>query len=40
VRFDPVKDFRPIAAVASSPFVITVGAGVPAESLAELIAYV
>jgi tripartite-type tricarboxylate transporter receptor subunit TctC len=40
VRFDPVKDFRPIAAVASSPFVITVGAGVPAETLAELIAYV
>jgi tripartite-type tricarboxylate transporter receptor subunit TctC len=40
VRFDPVKDFRPIAAVASSPFVITVGAGVPAESLAEFIAYV
>jgi tripartite-type tricarboxylate transporter receptor subunit TctC len=40
VRFDPVKDFRPIAGVAASPFVITVGAGVPAENLAEFIAYV
>ena len=40
VRFDPVKDFRPIAAVASSPFVITIGAGVPAESLAAFITYV
>jgi tripartite-type tricarboxylate transporter receptor subunit TctC len=40
VRFDPVKDFRPIAGVAASPFVITVGAGVPAENLAEFIGYV
>ena len=40
VSFDPIKDFRPVAAVAASPFVITVGAGVPASNLAELIAYV
>ncbi len=40
VSFDPIKDFRPVAAVAASPFVITVGAGVPANNLAELIAYV
>jgi tripartite-type tricarboxylate transporter receptor subunit TctC len=40
VSFDPVADFRPIAAIASSPFVITIGAGVPARNLAEFIAYV
>jgi tripartite-type tricarboxylate transporter receptor subunit TctC len=40
VRFDPVKDFSPIAAVAASPFVITVGADVPAENLAEFVKYV
>ncbi len=40
VTFDPVKDFKPVAAVAASPFVITVGGGVPASNLAEFIAYV
>jgi tripartite-type tricarboxylate transporter receptor subunit TctC len=40
VTFDPVKDFKPVAAVAASPFVITVGGGVPANNLAEFIAYV
>jgi tripartite-type tricarboxylate transporter receptor subunit TctC len=38
--FDAVKDFNPIAAVGASPFVITVGASVPANTLAEFIAYV
>jgi tripartite-type tricarboxylate transporter receptor subunit TctC len=40
VTFDPVKDFQPIAAVGASPFVITVGESVPANTLAEFIAYV
>jgi tripartite-type tricarboxylate transporter receptor subunit TctC len=40
VSFDPVKDFKPIAGVAASPFVITAGAEVPANNLAEFIAYV
>ena len=40
VSFDPVKDFAPIAGVASSPFVITAGGDVPASNLAEFIAYV
>jgi len=40
VSFDPIKDFRPVAAIAASPFVITVSAGVPANNLAEFIAYV
>ena len=40
VKFDPVKDFAPVAIVASSPFVITVGASVPARTLGEFIAYV
>src|SRR3979409_2645290 len=40
IKFDPVKDFAPVAIVASSPFVITVGASVPARTLGEFIAYV
>ncbi len=40
VTFDPVKDFKPVGAVAESPFVITTGADVPANTLADFIAYV
>lgn len=40
VDFDPIKDFAPISIVATSPFVITVGAEFPAGTLAEFIAYV
>jgi tripartite-type tricarboxylate transporter receptor subunit TctC len=40
VSFDPVRDFKPIAGIASSPFVITVGGSFPANTLAEFIAYV
>jgi tripartite-type tricarboxylate transporter receptor subunit TctC len=40
VRFDPVRDFKPIAGVAASPFVITVGGSFPANTLAEFISYV
>jgi tripartite-type tricarboxylate transporter receptor subunit TctC len=40
VTFDPVKDFKPVAPVGASPFVVTVGASVPANTLAEFIAYV
>jgi tripartite-type tricarboxylate transporter receptor subunit TctC len=40
VSFDENKDFKPISAVASAPFVITVGASFPANTLAEFIAYV
>ena len=40
VTFDPVKDFKPIAAIAGSPFVITVGGSFPAKTLADFIAYV
>jgi len=40
IKFDPVKDFAPIAIVASSPFVITISAAIPATTLAEFIAYV
>ena len=39
VTFDPVKDFKPIAAIAGSPFVITVGGSFPAKTLADFIAY-
>ncbi|HXW25986.1 MAG TPA: tripartite tricarboxylate transporter substrate binding protein [Xanthobacteraceae bacterium] len=40
VDFDPTKDFTPISIVATSPFVITVRSGFPADTLAEFIAYV
>jgi len=40
VTFDPVRDFKPIATVAQSPFVITVGGSFPANTLSELISYV
>src|ERR1700704_2709540 len=38
-RYDPVKDFTPVALVASSWTVFAVNPKVPANTLAELIAY-
>jgi tripartite-type tricarboxylate transporter receptor subunit TctC len=40
VDFDPMKDFTPIAILATGPFVIAARAGVPANTLAEFITYV
>jgi tripartite-type tricarboxylate transporter receptor subunit TctC len=40
ITYDPVKDFKPISIIATSPFVITVGKGVPVKTLAEFQAYV
>jgi tripartite-type tricarboxylate transporter receptor subunit TctC len=40
VSFDAMRDFTPIAAVASAPFVITVGESFPGNTLAEFIAHV
>ncbi len=40
VDFDPAKDFRPIAIVAMTPFVITARESFPASTLDELIAHV
>jgi tripartite-type tricarboxylate transporter receptor subunit TctC len=37
--FDPVKDFEPVTLVASTPSVLMVHSSVPANSVAELIAY-
>ncbi len=39
ITYDPIKDFRPISVVATSPFVITVNDKVPAKTLPEFIAY-
>ncbi|OVZ56592.1 ABC transporter substrate-binding protein [Pigmentiphaga sp. NML080357] len=39
IRYDPVKDFVPIANVGGNPFVITVNARVPARDVQELVAY-
>lgn len=39
VRYEPLRDFTPIAQVALGPVVLVLQKSVPAESLAELIAY-
>ena len=39
LRFEPLKAFAPVAAVARVPNVLVVHPGVPATSLAELVAY-
>lgn len=40
ISYDPINDFAPVAVVATSPFVITVGEAVPVKTLPELIALV
>ena len=39
LRYDPIKDFTPIARVADLPFALAVHPGVPAKTLKEFIAY-
>jgi tripartite-type tricarboxylate transporter receptor subunit TctC len=39
VGFDPIKDFSPIALIATTPYVLVVNSRLPIHSLAELIAY-
>jgi tripartite-type tricarboxylate transporter receptor subunit TctC len=39
VDYDPVKSFAPIALVSRVPFVLGIAAAVPADTLAEFIAY-
>ncbi|HEY6259830.1 MAG TPA: tripartite tricarboxylate transporter substrate binding protein [Xanthobacteraceae bacterium] len=38
LAYDPIRDFTPIVLIASSPYVLVVYTGVPANSVAELIA--
>ena len=38
--YDPVKDFKPISIIATSPFVISVGVAMPVDNLAGFIARV
>ena len=37
-RYDPIKSFTPVAIIAASPVVLVVNPGVPANSVAELVA--
>jgi tripartite-type tricarboxylate transporter receptor subunit TctC len=37
-RYDPIKSFAPVAIIAASPVVLVVNPGVPANSVAELVA--
>lgn len=38
-RYHPIKSFAPVAIIAASPIVLVVHPGVPAQSVAELVAY-
>ena len=38
LRYDPIKDFAPIALVASAPYLLVVNSNVPARSLKEFVA--
>jgi tripartite-type tricarboxylate transporter receptor subunit TctC len=40
ITYDPLKDFKPISLVATSPFVITVSSSLPVKSLSEFITFV
>jgi len=40
VRYDPVKDFAPISAIGTNPFVLAVNKDVPVKTIAEFIAHV
>jgi tripartite-type tricarboxylate transporter receptor subunit TctC len=40
VDYDPARDFKPVAIVATSPFVLAVGASFAADDLAQFVAYV
>jgi tripartite-type tricarboxylate transporter receptor subunit TctC len=40
IDYDPVRDFKPVAIVATSPFVIAVSADFPADNLAQFVAHV
>jgi tripartite-type tricarboxylate transporter receptor subunit TctC len=40
ITYDPVRDFKPVAIVATSPFVITVSADFPADNLDQFVAHV
>ena len=40
VAYDPVKDFVPISNIGTNPFVLVVRPGIPANTVAEFVAYV
>jgi tripartite-type tricarboxylate transporter receptor subunit TctC len=40
ITYDPIKDFKPVSIIATSPFILTTGAQFPAKTLSEFISYV
>jgi tripartite-type tricarboxylate transporter receptor subunit TctC len=40
IAYDPIKDFKPVSIIATSPFVLTTAADFPAKTLADFISYV
>jgi tripartite-type tricarboxylate transporter receptor subunit TctC len=38
IAYDPAKDFAPVSMLGSSPFVLAIHPGVPAQTVQELIA--
>ena len=39
LRYDPIKDFEPVAFIGTSPFLFVVPASLPADSLKDFVAY-
>lgn len=40
IAYDPIKDFKPVSIVATSPFILTTGVKFPAKTLLDFISYV
>ena len=40
IAYDPIKDFKPVSIVATSPFILTTGVDFPAKTLPDFISYV
>jgi tripartite-type tricarboxylate transporter receptor subunit TctC len=40
IAYDPIKDFKPVSIVATSPFILTTSVDFPAKTLSDVISYV
>jgi tripartite-type tricarboxylate transporter receptor subunit TctC len=40
IAYDPIKDFKPVSIVATSPFILTTSMDFPAQTLSDFISYV
>jgi tripartite-type tricarboxylate transporter receptor subunit TctC len=40
LRYDPIRDFRPVSMIGEAPYVLVITPGIPATTVAELVAFV